>query len=224
MKSLGYFGDWTDKAMRVTMKTGFQNKNHWMRAAKRLSALLVATVAIGFTGCGEPGAPGLGTVSVNGGEDVEVTFTYANSGGTCDITDAHWVVPIVVLKDDADLGGVEFGADTVLDLGPLPVVEPVTDALVTVSTSGNDITVLHSATASTNIFTNSALALPTDSGPAYARTGSDGISYLGIIIDVVDGAALVSVPMATTITRQVSIDPASPPGIGIDVNLTFECQ
>lgn len=210
--------------MRGNMSTGFQNKNHWMRAAKRLSALLVALVTFALTGCGEPAAPGLGLVTVNGGADAEIEFTGISSGGVCNFVGSTIFVQLIVTKQDADLGNVQFGADTILDLTPLPNVEPVTNALVTILGIDSVFLVQHSTNANAQFFSDPTLVLPTPNGIASVRTGSDGVSYLAVSIDPGGGAAFASFPEGVTVTNDVEVVPSSPAGEGMRIIMTFTCD
>ena len=212
------------------MRTGFQNKSLWMRAAKSFSALLAVLAVVTLTGCGEPGAPGLGSVVVNGGADIEVPIDGVTPMGfTCDMTLVRKLVPIIITKEDADLGNIEFGADTILDLQEqAPNVEPVTNALVTIGDIRDDLVIQHSTQSNAPFFTDPSLVLGTATGIATVRTGDDGVSYMYISIDALNGTDGIdvdfsSVPPGVSFSRSVSLTPASPSGSGIVVTLNFSC-
>ncbi|MCB0218057.1 MAG: hypothetical protein KDH09_00060 [Chrysiogenetes bacterium] len=189
-------------------------------------------MAISLASCGEPAAPGLGSVSINNGETIEYEFTSTPTGGgtTCNMVGAALYIQLIVSKEDADLGQIEFGSDTVLDnFGGAPNVEPVTNALVTIFGIDSDLVVQHSTSSLANFFIDPGLVLGTQTGSALVRTGDDGVSYLVISVDPINGTDAFgvdfsAVPTGSSFTRQVAVVPSSPSGEGMEVIMTFSCN
>ena len=200
------------------MRTGFQNTSYWMRAAKRFSALIVALIGVTLAGCGEPGLPGLGEVTVSGGADQEFARVRV-SAGVCDFSLLPYFVRLFVTKEDADLGQNIFGSDTLLDIQDGPAnTELLTNADIVISQVSPAFEIFHSTVPTSTAFDNPANFVDTTNGIAQVNTGSDGVSFL--MIRTVPG---FGVGAGFTGEYTIYIQPILG-NTGIQVDLSFDCQ
>lgn len=202
------------------MRAGFQNISYWMRAAKRYSTLLLCLAALTFVGCGEPGLPGLGEVSVSGGADLEFSSTKVASGGVCDFSGQPFFVQLFVTKEDADLGQSVFGSDTLFDIQDGPAnIEVLTNANVTILNVSTAFRIQHSTQPASSAFDDPATVLTTNNGIATVSTGPDGVSFLRIAL--APGAG--TIPAGAELETFIGLVPSAL-GAGIQVDFTFTCD
>lgn len=206
------------------MDLGFQNKRSiWMQAAKRYSTLFLCLAALTFVGCGEPGLPGLGEVSISGGADIEFSSTLtasAGPAGTCDFSGQPFFVQLFVTKEDADVGQNVFGSDTLLDIqdGP-PNIEVLTNANITILNINAAFRVQHSTQPASIAFDNPATVLTTNNGIATVSTGPDGVSFLRVAF--APGSGIIA--EGAEFTTFIQLVPSAL-GAGIQIDFTFTCD
>lgn len=143
-----------------------------VRTGTILAALLVPFVV---ASCGEPAGPGLGSVLVNDGSEVEYSHDFV--GDPCVASGIVWTA-VGAYKTDADMGSVVFGSDTILDIQPPPPsTELVTDASLVVF-ANPAWRIQHSNSPEAAFFVNPNLVLDTTDGIGTINTGDSGVSYI----------------------------------------------
>lgn len=193
-----------------------KNRNGNVRAAllAGLAALLV-----GITGCGEPGAPGLGVLRVNDGAEASIEFLgSAPMGNFCDFSGVSFYVPIVVFQDNANLGDVGFGDQ---DLGevfdPPPSTTVIVDSDVVLTGVDSNFRIWASNNPSAPFFSDTSLIVDTSTGFGVINTGDNGVAY--VIIEVLSGLVSADNDAIADVTFSPPIS-----GAGFQVEFTFTCD
>ncbi len=186
------------------------------KAGGFLAALLLAT---GMASCGDPEGFGLGEVVINDGGEHEVSVIATAVGGFCDFAGSTVFAQVIAFKTDADLGGIVFGSDTILDLQEPPAdTEPLANANIVLVGVDGVIDIQHSNNPNADFFVDTNLVLDTTSGIATISTGDEAVSYVVMTLNA--GAVL-----AEDSSAEVDVDFVAAKG-GDDFQVTFvlECQ